>query len=172
MIIYALEGSPLVTTDQSTTDTVVDILVGALALVLAFVMWRRETPRTRDAPKKEGNSTRRIEAMLERGPGWAFVAGIVLDIAPSPFALVALVKIAEWDHPFGRTFLTVVLFYLVVFILIELPLIGSILAPRRAAERTVRFNAWLSGNWYRLAVYALAVGGAYLMAKGINEALG
>jgi hypothetical protein len=97
------------------------------------------------------------------------LAGVVLDIAPSPFALVALVQIAEWEYPFGRTFLTILGFYLVVFALVELPLVGSIVAPGRSAVRTARFNAWLSRNLYRLGMYALLAGGAYLTARRIVE---
>jgi hypothetical protein len=170
LIVYALDGSALVTSDESTTNSAVDIVVGALALGLAVVMKRREP--SREAPAREGKSTKRVEAMLERGPGWAFLAGVVLDIAPSPFALVALAQIAEWDYTFGRNFVTILCFYLVVFIVIELPLIGSIVAPEGSAVRVTRFNTWLSGHWYRLAIYALGAGGAYLTTKGIIESLG
>jgi hypothetical protein len=169
VIIYALNGSSLTTNDQSTTDAVVDEVAGVLALALAYAMWRRERTPTAPSEKKESKTNKRIEGMLERGAGWAFLAGVVLDLFPSPFALVALKDLAEWDYPFAKTFVVLLLFYLIVFVFIELPLIGYLVAPGRAAERTVRFNAWLARSWYRLAIYGLGFCGVYLVANGIYE---
>ena len=107
--------------------------------------------------------------MLARGAGWAFAAGVVLDLFPSPFALVALKDLAEWDYSFTKTFVVLLCFYLIVFVFIESPLIGYLVSPARASELTVRFNAWLGRSWYRLAIYALAFCGLYLLVKGFYD---
>ena len=169
VIIYALNGSSLMTTDRSATSPAVDVVAGSLALILAYVMMRRERPPVLDADEKESRTNQRVEDMLNRGAAWAFAAGIVLDLFPNPFALVALKDLAEWGYPFTKTFVILLCFYLIVFAFIELPLIGHLVAPQRAAEQTLRFNAWFARNWYRLAFYALALGGIYLIAKGIYE---
>lgn len=171
LIIYALNGSSLVTSDQSTTDPVVDVIAGALALVIAYVMVRREKPPSPDGPKEESSTGKRVREMLEGGAGWAFVAGVVLDLLPSPFALSALKDLAELNYGVTETVVVLLCFYLIVFAFIELPLIGYLVASERAAGRTVRFNAWLARSWYRLAIYALLFCGVYLIAKGIYEYL-
>jgi Sap, sulfolipid-1-addressing protein len=173
LIVYALNGSSLVTSDQSTTDPVVDIALGALALIVAYAMKRREKPPPApDSPKKESKTNKRIEDMLERGAPWAFAAGVVLDILPSPFALSALKSIAEADYSLTETVVVLLCFYLIVFAFIELPLIGYLVATERAVGWTVRFNAWLTRSWYRVAIYALLFAGIYLIAKGIFGAVG
>ncbi len=169
VIIYAFNGSSLMTTDRSATSPAVDIAAGSLALIVAYAMMRRKRPPVLDAHEKESRTDKRLEGMLDRGAAWAFAAGIVLDLFPNPFALVALKDLAEWGYPFTKTFVILLCFYLIVFAFIELPLLGHLLAPERAADQTLRFNAWFARNWYRLAIYALALGGIYLIAKGIYE---
>ena len=78
--------------------------------------------------------------MQDYGTAMAFVAGIELDLLPSPFALLAFKDIAR----FG-------------------------VAPERTADRVVRFNDWLGRNWYQKSVYALVTAGVYLIEKGDYE---
>jgi hypothetical protein len=167
VIIDALSGTSLAASDGSSAGPAFDIALGALALILAYVMKRREKPPPApDSPKEESKTNKRIEDMLERGAIWAFVAGIVLDIVPSPFALSAYRIIAELDYSLAETVLVLLGFYLIVFVFIELPLIGYLVATEHAVAWTARFNAWLTRSWYRLAIYALLVAGIYLIAKG------
>ena len=170
VIVYALDGSALVTSGRSSTDPVVNIVLGVAALILAYVLMRRYKPPDPDAPKKEPSKTsQKMQAMLERGAVWAFVAGILVDLLPSPFALVALKDLSEADYSIATTFLYLLGFYLIVFMLIEVPLIGYAAAPESTADRTVRFNAWFGRNWYRLAIYAAEIAGVYLIVKGIYQ---
>jgi hypothetical protein len=165
VIIYAVNGS--VDSQSTTFDPIVYIAAGALVLLAAFVMARRYEPPPPEIPREKSASTKRIEEMLDRGTAMAFVAGIVLDLFPSPFALIAFKDIAQADYSVAGTFAVLLAFFLVVFVLIEIPLIGFVAMPERTTGWTVRFNAWFGQNWHRLCVWGLTAGGFYLIGKGV-----
>jgi len=168
VVIYALEGSSLTGSSQSTFDPAVEIAAGAFALLAAAVLWRRygvlpEPPAERPADADPG----RLERMLDRGAPLAFAAGIVFNILPGVFPLVALKDIAEMDIGFAETVVVLLCFYLIMFAFIEVPLVSYLVAPEWTAQATQRFNAWLDRNTRRVAIGALAGVGVYLIVKGI-----
>ena len=172
VVIYALQGSSLTGASQATFDPAVLIVVGMLALLAAVVLWRRygvlpEAPAEKHADADPG----RLERMLDRGAPLAFAAGIVCNIIPGVFPLIALKDIAEMDISFAETFLVLLAFYAIMFALIEVPLASYLVAPQWTQQATLRFNAWLDRNTRRVGICALAGVGAYLVAKGIYEAV-
>ena len=60
--------------------------------------------------------------------------------------VVALKDIAELDYSFAATFALVLGFYLIMFMFIEIPLLGYVFAPEQTARSTTSFNAWLDRN--------------------------
>ena len=58
-----------------------------------------------------------------------------------------------------------------MFAFIEVPLVSYLVAPRWTERATQSFNAWLDRNTRRVGIGALAGVGAYLVAKGVYEAL-
>ncbi len=172
VIIYALQGSSLTGPSQSTFDPAVLIVAGALALLAAAVLWRRygvlpAAPAEEPADADPG----RLERMLDRGAPLAFAAGIVCNIIPGVFPIVALKDIAEMDISFAETFVVLLMFYLIMFAFIEVPLVSYIVAPTWTQRATQRFNTWLDRNTRRVGIGALAAVGAYLIVKGIYEAV-
>ena len=165
VIIYALQGTALVSTSRDSFDPIAQIAVGSIAIVVAILIRRRSA----DAPAVESPAAEsgRIEHMLERGAPLAFVAGIVLNLFPGFFPLIALKDIAELDEGFATTVALVLGFYVIMFALIEVPLVGYLVAPAWTAQATARFNVWLRENASRLAVGALAVVGLFLVISGI-----
>ncbi len=168
VVIYALQGSSLTGGSQTTFDPAVQIVVGALALLAAAVLWRRygvlpAAPAEKPADQGPG----RLERMLDRGAPLAFAAGIICNIVPGVFPLVALKDIAEMDINFAQTFVVLLGFYLIMFAFIEVPLVSYLVAPAWTQQATRRFNAWLDRNTRRVGIGALAVVGLYLVVKGI-----
>jgi hypothetical protein len=168
VVIYALQGSSLTGTSQSTFDPWVEIAAGTLALLAAAVLWRRygvlpEAP----AEKPAGAEPGRLERMLERGAPLAFAAGIVFNIIPGVFPLVALKDIAEMDIGFTETFVVLLCFYLIMFAFIEVPLVSYLVAPEWTGQTTQRFNDWLDRNTRRVSIGALGGVGVYLIVKGL-----
>ena len=105
--------------------------------------------------------------MLDRGAPLAFVAGIICNIVPGVFPLVALKDIAEMDVSFVETVAILLGFYLIMFAFIEVPLVSYLVAPEWTNQATERFNAWLDRNSRRLGIAALGLVGVYLVIQGI-----
>ena len=170
-VIYTLRGTSATSSSKHWFGPVVQIVVGSLAILGALVLvYRHSRPR----PKADAAEARpgRIERMLARGAPLAFVAGVLLDIVPGFMPLVALKDIAEMDKGVPETVALVVGFYLIMFWLVEVPLVGYAFAPTRTARLTTSFNDWLDRNAHRLAVGALGVVGTYLIARGITHLAG
>jgi len=160
-IVFTLDGTSFVSGSRPTADPVVDIAVGVLAIVAAYVLngFRRER---KPAAKKPS----RTEHYLANAR-LAFLAGIVLNLVPGLFPFVALKNIAEGDYADSTKVLLVVVFYLIMFSSVELPIAGHLVAPVRTAVAVQRFNDWLDRNGRTLGVWVLAVGGAYLIVRGL-----
>jgi hypothetical protein len=109
--------------------------------------------------------------MLDRGAPLAFAAGIVCNIIPGVFPLVALKDIAEMDISLAQTVAVLLAFYVIMFAFIEVPLVSYLVAPEWTPQATQRFNAWLDRNMRRVGIGALAGVGGYLVVKGIYEAV-
>ena len=169
VVIYALQGTALVSRSRDSFDPAAQITVGSIAILVAILVHRR-TPATPAEQSPEPESGR-IERMLERGAPLAFVAGIVLNIIPGVFPLIALKDIAELDAGVATTVALLLGFYVIMFALIEVPLVGYLVAPAWTDQATRRFNAWLRVNASRLAVGALAIAGVFLVISGIVNAL-
>src|SRR5262249_54214119 len=106
------------------------------------------------------------ERALQRGAPLAFVAGVVLNIVPGVFPLVALKDVAQLDYGVAATAAVLTVFYIVMFAFVEVPLVAFLVAPERTTARTADFNRWLSAHGRRIAVVVLRVLGAYLVVRG------
>jgi hypothetical protein len=166
-IIYALSSVP--DASRGTLDAAFFIVAGVLALVAAAILRKRYGAAPRSRPPRTGPS--RTERLLERGVALAFVAGILFNIVPGFLPFVALKDIAELDYAFPATFAVLLGFYLIMFTLIEAPLLGYLIAPERAVAATERVNDWVDRNAVRAAIYALAGIGIYLLVRGIVAAI-
>ena len=175
-IVFALQGSSFVSGPNPSADGWIDIIVGLLALLAALVLHLGmsgrgpERFRPHEKPKKESRSTEWIESLVERGATLSFVAGIVATILPAPFAIIAMKNISEMDISSGAAFGLIVLFNLIMFSLVEIPLVGFVVAPQRTKTEATRFNAWLGRNLRRVAVDALAIVGAVELVRGLFAA--
>jgi Sap, sulfolipid-1-addressing protein len=176
VIVFLLSDSSLVNESRSKTNPAVDLTVGVLCLLVAWRARRRQQhqplqPRPKKPKPKAHEGPSRTERALERGPLFAFFLGIVLDLMPGLFYLVALKDIAEADYGDAVMVVLVVVFCLLMFMLIELPILSYAVAPEKTAVWANRFNAWLHANARRLVpALALAVG-IWLIVRGIVSLL-
>jgi hypothetical protein len=154
---------------------IVDLTVGALSLVVAFVL-----ATDRDARLADRRRERRVarpardpwsERVLSHGRApIAFVVGMVLNL-PGAMYLVALKDIAEFEGGFGGQLLAILVFNLVMFALAEVPLLGYSFAPEKTQERVERLNAWMSGHARQIVIAVAAAIGLYLIARGLVAVL-
>ncbi|MGN6430807.1 MAG: GAP family protein [Gaiellaceae bacterium] len=169
VVVFALENSTAFTGSRSVADPVVYFTAGIVALVVGRVVSSHPNWVRRDRRKTRGPGW--SERVIERGAALAFAAGVALNIIPGVFPIVGLKDIDQLDYSATATVALVVGFYLIMFVLIEVPLFAYLVAPARTATEVDRFNSWLRHNERRLAVAALYVAGTYLIVRGIVAAV-
>jgi hypothetical protein len=110
--------------------------------------------------------------MLGRGTGRiAFLVGIVLNLVPGVMAVVGYTNIARLDYRTGATIALVVGFNLIMFALIDVPLVGYVVAPRRTTALVAGLNSWLKLHGRQVIVVTATAAGAYLILRGIVQLL-
>ena len=165
-LVFTFDGSGLLNENRDTVDPVVNIVVGALAFVAALVVWRL------DARPREPKPARTSQAKTERylaNARLAFLAGLLLNILPGLFPIVALKNIAEGGYTVTVEVVLVVAFYLTMFVSVEIPLVGYLVAPEPTVRNVQRLNDWLDRNARKVATSVLAAGGLYLVVRGLLE---
>jgi hypothetical protein len=175
LIVFSLHDSATVDTAKQTLGPGEDIIVGLLALLVAFVLGTG-----RDAPLRERRQRRREakEAGGEAKESWpdrmlgkgsarvTFAVGVVLTL-PGVSYLTALERMAGLDAGVAPTVLLVLGFCLVQQLLLELPLLGYAIAPERTQDAVARFRAWLGRSGRSAGVTLAAVIGVLLVVRGV-----
>jgi hypothetical protein len=177
LIVFSLHGSESVSTAKQTLGPVEDIVIGFVALLVAFVLGTgRDAPlqqrrqRKREAKEAEGPKESWPERMLGRGsPRVTFAVGVVLTF-PGVSYLTALDRMARLDASSTELVLMVVAFCLVQQLLLEVPLLGYTFAPEKTQDRVARFRVWLGRNGRRMGIRFAAVVGVLLIARGLITA--
>ena len=174
-VVFALQGASFMNGSKPTIDPVIDIVIGLLSILGAGALLRRadrpqpaEEPSDAPAPGKKRPLTERA---VDRGAPVAFVAGIVLNVVPGTFPIVALKDIAELDASNGAKVATIIVFYVIMFAFVEVPIVAYLFVPERTTVAVNAFNDWLKRNGRRVAAYVLAGVGVYLTIRGIIQAV-
>jgi len=173
LIVFSLHGSDSVSTAKHTLGPVEDIVVGLVALLVAFVLGgEREGPlRKRRQRRQEAKATEPAkepwpERMIGRGSARVtFAVGVVLTF-PGVSYLTALDRMAKLDATSAELVLLVVGFCLIQQLLLEVPLLGYAFAPEKTQDRVMRFRAWLGRNGRRAGVILAAAIGTLLVVRG------
>jgi hypothetical protein len=177
VIVFALPESDAASTAKSTISPSEDIVIGALLLLVAFVL-----ATDRDRPLRERRARRRSEKQARNGEGEreplpmrllgrgspriAFVVGLLLSF-PGVSYLTGLNHIHRLDAAAVPTALLVIGFCLVQQMFLELPLSGYFIAPEGTARAVEGFRAWLARNGRKAGVIVAAVLGLLIVARGV-----
>jgi hypothetical protein len=179
LIVFSLQGSSTESSSKHTISPVEDIVVGLLALVIAWALrtGRDQPLQQRRREKRDAKLKAKQEAgkpteslplrMLGRGdPRVTFIVGAVLSF-PGVSYLDALDHIHRLNPGTVPTVLLVVFFCLMQQILIELPLLGYLFAPDRTRDTVNRFKAWMARSGRTAVVIGAATIGLLLIARGV-----
>jgi Sap, sulfolipid-1-addressing protein len=169
VIVFSLQGASVDSSSSNSLDPAFYFVLAGLSFVAAWVVRSRQllvkkepTPEEVDEPKSD-----RLTRALDKGAPYAFIAGLLLCAIPGVSALVALKDIAQLGWSTAETVGMVLVFFLIMFSFIELPLIGFVVAPEQATVKTMAFNSWLDRNANRLATNVLVLIGIFLILRGI-----
>jgi Sap, sulfolipid-1-addressing protein len=174
LIVFSLHGSAGVSTSEHTLGPIEDIVVGLVALLVAFVLGtgrdaplQRRRRRKREAREEEGPEESWPERMLGRGSARVtFAVGVVLTF-PGVSYLTALDRMAKLDASTVETVALVVAFCLIQQLLLEVPLLGYTFAPESTQDKVIRFRAWLGRNGRRAGIYFAVAIGMLLVLRGV-----
>jgi hypothetical protein len=168
------------------------LVVGALAVLLAAAMStargrgalarvrppRRGETRDRDerptdgspAASRGGASRMRVRAEQALSEGSLLIAAVVgaLLAVPGPFDLLALGRLARDGDTVAGALAVLIVFALVKFLLIELPIAGYVIDPDGTAARVGRFAMWMKENKLMATAAIVAVVGVVLVVKGLS----
>jgi hypothetical protein len=176
-IVFALHDSDAVSTSKRTIGPGEDIVVGALLLLVAYVLGTdrdqplRERRARRKSAKREKSGEEEREPLpmrlLGRGsPRLAFVVGLLLSF-PGVSYLTGLSHIDKLGAAAVPTALLVIAFCLIQQLLLELPLVGYVLNPEATQRAVDGSRAWLGRNGRRAGIIVVTVLGALALIRGI-----
>jgi hypothetical protein len=170
VIVFVLEGTTL-GSSRSSVGGWGNVVGGSVALLGAYVFRARAARSRNEKPAAQApiKKSSRTERMIEHGGVYAFGAGVVLNIFPGIFPLIALRTISSLDYGNSAKILLVIGLYLCTFALIEVPLIGLLVVPARVEPWVHGLNSWLDRNGKRLGIDVLGLIGLLLLARGIVQ---
>lgn len=175
LVVFALGG--VVDSSSSTVNWAADLAAGGLMLLFAVALATRADVRFRDRRRArkgepeldavEAEKEPWSERILARGSvPLVFIAGVVINV-PGAAYLIGLKDIAAAQLAVGPSFLLILQFNLIMFLLAEVPLAGLIIAPERTGDLVARFNAWLTRNSRQIAIVVCVLIAAFLIVKGL-----
>jgi MFS family permease len=162
--VFVLNASSL-NTDRHALGAWVSLAAGVLAFLAGLALLRPARPK---APKPTDPEHPSLwKRTLDRDSAWmVFLLGVVLDL-PGLWYLIALKKISLGNYSDSGKAILVIAYNVVMFALIEIPLVGFVLAPERTGTLVRSFNAWLGRNGRRFLAYVALALSVYFVARGL-----
>ena len=173
--VFVVHQSGASSTSQNSISPAMDIALGLLLLVVAYVLRSERMERRRERKKKEKEGVEKgpskVEKVLGRGSARiTFLVGMVLTL-PGVSYLAALHELDKLNYSVAVTILVILGFNFMLLILLEIPLIGYVFAPERTVVAVQDFRAWLSRNGLKAGIYVAAGLGVLLIVRGVIELL-
>jgi Sap, sulfolipid-1-addressing protein len=177
VIVFSLSDSATANTTENTISPSVDIALGAIALIVSFVLYtgRVERMRQRRAERKAAKPDKgppRWQRELNKGSARVtFVVGAMLTL-PGASYLAGLSEIHKLHYATAETVLLVIGFNVVMMWLLEVPAASFVVAPEWTPQAVVRSKAWVTRHAHMFAVRGFAAVGVLLIIKGVIGLLG
>jgi Sap, sulfolipid-1-addressing protein len=172
VIVFSLTGSSTANTTENTLSPAVDIALGVIALIVAYVVWRGHVARLRERRKarreaKPDKGPPRWQRELSKGsPRTTFIVGVLLTL-PGASYLAGLTEIHKQALGAPDTVLLVLGFNVVMLWMLEVPLVGFVVAPDWTPRAIDRARAWVSRHAHMFAVRGFSAIGVLLVVKGV-----
>jgi hypothetical protein len=173
VIVFSLSNSSAAKTTENTLSPAVDIALGGLALLAAWVVWsgrharRAERRRERKKAKPDKGPPRWQRELSKGSARTTFVVGALLTL-PGASYLAGLNDIHKLEYSTTETVLVVLGFNVVMLWMLEVPLACFVIAPDWTPRAIGRAKAWVSGHAHVFAVRGFAALGTLLIIKGIG----
>jgi hypothetical protein len=176
-------GHHVLGSSTSAPHPATSIAAGVVALGLSWLMAsRRGHDLLARARSRVAHRRGRTPRPAEPGPNWAerklsgasstvsFVVGAVINL-PGPLYILALGDIATGGYGPTEQIALILLFNAIMFLLLEIPLVGYLLRPDATAARVAAMSRWLNANGLRLMGGLVGVFGVSLVVQGVHALL-
>jgi hypothetical protein len=168
VIVFALHGSSFLSHPSRSTIAGVELAAGALLLVVAAIAFTGRTVHWRPRGHRSDHASP-LERAIGRDSLWiAWAAGAVYSL-PGASYLAGLALLVKLNRTVPTDALAVVVFNVVMFAFIELPLVGFLVAPDRTRRLASRLDDWMSRHKRMLVVVVAGIAGAYLLSSGLSD---
>ena len=172
VLVFALPRTSTSSSAKHTVNPIINIALGALILLVVFVV-----ATGRDQRRRDWSERRRARSADKPDPRWrrqlskgsardTFVVGILLSF-PGASYIAAMDLLHKQNIGTLATVLVVLAVNAIMLILLELPLLGYAIRPEWTAATIERFSAWLIRRGGRVAQIAGAIAGVLLILRGI-----
>jgi Sap, sulfolipid-1-addressing protein len=174
LIVFALHGSSLLREPDKSTRAVIEVAAGGLLIVIAIAVLSGRLVQWHPRPiRKHDVQHPRRQSLHERALGhdslWiAWAAGAAYSW-PGAEYLAGLALLAKLNASAATNLAAILGFNVVMFALIELPLLGLALLPDRTRSLTEKLNTWMTAHRRTLIAIAAGAGGAYLLISGLTD---
>jgi hypothetical protein len=172
VIVFSASHSSTTNTTENTLSPTVDIVLGGLALLGAWVIWSgrherfRERRRARKAAKPDKGPPRWQRELTKGSPRTTFLVGMLLTL-PGASYLAGLDEINKLNYSTTVTVLVVIGFNLIMLLLLEVPLVSFLIAPDWTPRAIERGKVWVSRHSRTFVVRGLTLFAVLMIAKGI-----
>ncbi len=176
-IVRALESSGAVDKPHHSTKPILSIVAGALSLLIAWgistgAINRGLQKHKRKRPKPEHSGPRKpsiTDRALSRGSiATAFIAGLILNL-PGVWYLEAISEIARAMPSTGSALLQLLVFNVIMFALVEIPIVAYVINSEGASGLVERGSDWGYCHSRPIAIGVATAVGVWLIVKGIVE---
>jgi hypothetical protein len=174
IIVFTLDGDTGDT--QHSLSPAFDVALGAILLIVAFMIrpgrqpketgWRADRRRKKEEKKSEKKPPKWQQTLSKGTARTTFVVGALLTL-PGASYLIALHKIGDGHPSTVVAVLSVLLVNVIMLSLLELPLIGYIVAPDWTPQAVDRFKAFVARNARRVFFRLALVVGVLLIIRGL-----
>jgi hypothetical protein len=152
---------------QRTLDAGVSLAMGVVLLTLGVLILRG---RLRPSRARAGRRPSRMEiwtrrALVEPHPGAAYAVGLLAGI-PGASYLTALRSLINGGDPLGAQVLAVVVFNVIQFAVVLVPLVALSRWPEETSRRLRGAHDWLMGHAWLIIACVVVAAGAYLALTG------
>jgi Sap, sulfolipid-1-addressing protein len=176
-IVRALESSGAVDKPHQSTRPIVSIVAGALSLLIAWgiasgAISRGLAKHKRKRAKPEPAGPRKpsmADRALSRGSiAMAFGVGLFLNL-PGVWYLEAITEIARAMPSTVSALLQLLVFNVIMFALVEIPIVAYLINPAGASGLVERGSEWSHRHSREIGIALASTVGVWLIVKGIIE---
>lgn len=175
-IVEWLNKSGVVSTTKRSVAPSIDVAIGVILLLAAYVIWSGRAARARERRKErragKPRKTPRWQQALSGGSArTTFVIGLLLSF-PGASYLAALTQIYKQDLGTTEIVLTVLAVNAIMLVLLEAPLISFAVAPQWTPSAIERFKAWMARSGAEALAVGLAAVGVALIVRAVVTVVG